>query len=225
MLIKIPDILDTSKLSNIRKILDNAKFVDGKLSAGKHAKRIKNNEEMDQKSQQAQYLDQLVVGSLAENNTFRSAALPHKVSRPFFARYTKGMAYGDHIDDPVMGSTAGERYRTDISVTVFLNQPDDYEGGELVINTSFGQQKMKLPAGHAILYPSSSLHQVTEISKGERRVAILWLQSMVRDPARRELLYNLNLARESLMQSQPDARETAQVDHSYVNLVRLWSEI
>ncbi len=223
MLIEIPGVLDTGKLSNIRKILDNAKFVDGKLSAGKHAKRIKNNEEMDQKSQQAQYLDQLVVGSLAENNTFRNAALPHKVSQPFFARYSKGMAYGDHIDDPVMGA-AGERYRADISVTVFLNEPDDYQGGELVIHTSFGQQKMKLPAGHAIMYPSSSLHQVTEITKGERRVAVLWLQSMVRDPGKREILYDLSLARESLMQSQPDAPETAQVDHSYVNLVRLWSE-
>jgi len=220
MLIEIPDVLDTGKLSNIRKILDNAKFVDGKLSAGKHAKRIKNNEEMDQKSQQAQYLDQLVVGSLAENNSFRNAALPHKVSQPFFARYSKGMAYGDHIDDPVMGA-AGERYRADISVTVFLN---DYQGGELVIHTSFGRQEMKLPAGHAIMYPSSSLHQVTEIREGERRVAVLWLQSMVRDPAKREILYNLNLARESLMQSQPDAPETAQIDHSYVNLVRLWSE-
>jgi PKHD-type hydroxylase len=223
MLIKIPGILDASKLSNIRKILDNAKFVDGKLSAGKHAKKIKNNEEMDQESQQAQYLDQLVVGGLAENKTFRNAALPHKVSQPFFARYSKGMAYGDHIDDPVMGA-AGERYRADISVTVFLNEPDDYQGGELVINTSFGQQKIKLPAGYVIMYPSSRLHQVTEITKGERRVAVLWLQSMVRDPGKREILYNLNLARESLMQSQPDAPETAQVDHGYVNLVRLWSE-
>lgn len=223
MLIKIPDILDDSKLSNIRKILDNAKFVDGKLSAGKRAKRIKNNQEMDQGSQQAQYLDQLVVGSLAENNTFQNTVLPHKVSRPFFARYTKGMAYGDHIDDPIMG-TAGERLRTDISVTVFLNEPDDYEGGELVINTSFGQQEIKLPAGHAILYPSSSLHHVSEIHRGERLVAVLWLQSMVRDPEKREILYELNHARESLMQERPDAPETAQVDHSYVNLVRLWSE-
>ena len=224
MLVTIPSVLDDSKLANIRKVLDNANFVDGKLSAGKQAKRIKNNEEMDQQSQQAQYLDQLVVGSLAENNSFRNAALPHRVSQPFFARYTAGMAYGTHIDDPVMGS-AGEHYRADIATTVFLNDPENYEGGELVISTTFGQQQIKLAAGDAVTYPASSLHHVAEVTGGERLVAVLWIQSMVRDANKRELLYELNLARESLMASMPDADETVQIDHSYVNLIRMWTEL
>ncbi|MDH5648077.1 MAG: Fe2+-dependent dioxygenase [Gammaproteobacteria bacterium] len=224
MLLTIADILDEKKLANIRKILESAKFVDGKLSAGSFARRLKNNQEMEQQSQQAQYLDQLVVGSLAENAIFRNAALPLKVSQPFFARYNDGMSYGDHIDDPIMG-TGGERYRTDVSVTVFLSEPSEYDGGELVINTTFGQQQIKLPAGHAVMYPSSSLHHVAKVTRGNRLVSVLWIQSMVREPAKREILFELNQARESLMKRHPDNPETAQVDHTYVNLVRLWSEV
>ncbi len=224
MLLQLNKVIDQDVLENIRRVLAGAKFVDGRLSAGAAAKRVKQNEEMDQHSQQAEYLDGLVMKQLAQNQTFRSAALPHKVSRPYFARYTQGMAYGDHIDDPVMG-TGGERFRTDIAVTLFLNEPDRYDGGELVINTTFGQKKLKLPAGDAVLYPASSLHHVAEVTDGERLVAVLWIQSLVRDPAKRELLYELNLARETLLAQRPDAEETAHIDHTYVNLMRMWSEV
>lgn len=224
MLIEIPNALDASKLSNIKDILGKVEFIDGKHSAGQAASRVKNNEEMKQGTQQAEFLDHLVMSSLAENADFRSSALPYRVAQPVFARYTPGMHYGDHVDDPIMGS-GPEKFRTDVSITVFLNNPDDYEGGELIINTSYGEKAVKLPAGSAVLYPSASVHRVTEITRGERLAAIIWLQSMVRDPNQRELLYQLDQARNHLLVSDPDALETKQVDRSYVNLLRMWSDI
>ncbi len=150
--------------------------------------------------------------------------MPVRVATPFYARYTKGMHYGDHVDDPIMGPPGGQ-YRSDISTTVFLNEPDTYEGGELVIRTGFGEQTFKPAAGNAIIYPSSSLHHVAEVTNGERLVAVTWTQSMVRDPARREILYQLYQARESLLKKRSDDSETTQVDHAYVNLMRLWAEL
>jgi len=225
MLLVIPDILSQTKLREIQSILASASFVDGRLSAGGHAVRVKHNQELPPQAEQQQRLNQLVMNTLVQHPQFQQAALPHRIASPFYARYTPGQAYGDHIDDPIMGPSPAQRYRSDISCTVFLNSPEDYGGGELLIRTTFGSQTIKLPAGHAVLYPSSSLHQVSEVTHGERLVAVTWVQSMVRDPARRELLYELSLARDSLMQAQPDALVTDQVDHSYVNLVRMWSEI
>ena len=205
-------------------LLADAPFVDGKFSAGQVAQRVKNNQELDQTSQQAKQLDLLIISALSENKIFRSAALPLRVSRPFFARYSKGMSYGSHIDDPVMGGETG-RYRSDISVTIFLNDPDNYEGGELSIQTTFGANDVKLPAGDVILYPSSSLHHVNTITSGERMVSVLWIQSLVRDSASREILFNLDLAREKMQHSKPDASETRCVDYAYTNLVRMWSDV
>lgn len=224
MLITIDNILDDSRLKTVHKLLEKARFVDGKLSAGMAAKKVKNNEEVAQDDQQLQQLNNIVMGSLVSNPTYQSAVLPLRVATPFYARYGSGMTYGDHVDDPVMGPIQ-QRYRSDVSTTVFLNNPDDYEGGELVINTSFGQQHIKLPAGQAVVYPSSSLHHVAEVTKGERIVAVTWAQSMVRDPAKRELLHELNQARESLLKSNSEAMETKKVDVSYVNLVRMWADV
>ncbi len=224
MLIEIPNILDANKLSSIRDMLGKVEFIDGKHSAGQAASRVKNNQEMKQGTQQAEFLDHLLMGSLAENADFRSGALPYRVAQPVFARYTQGMLYGDHVDDPIMGS-GPEKFRTDVSITVFLNDPEDYDGGELIINTTYGEKSVKLPAGSAVLYPSASVHRVTEITRGERLAAIVWLQSMVRDPGQRELLYQLDQARNQLLTDKPDAPETKQVDRSYVNLVRMWSDI
>lgn len=224
MLLEIPNVLDTARLANIRDMLQKVEFIDGKHSAGQAAQRVKNNEEMKQGTQQAEYLDHLLMGSLAENASFRSGALPYRVAQPVFARYTPGMQYGDHVDDPIMGS-GPEKFRTDVSVTVFLNEPEEYEGGELIINTTYGEKSVKLPAGSAVVYPSASVHRVNEVTDGERLAAIVWLQSMVRDPSQRELLYQLDQARNLLLEEKPDATETKQVDRSYVNLVRMWSDI
>ncbi|MGD8524720.1 MAG: Fe2+-dependent dioxygenase [Thioalkalispiraceae bacterium] len=224
MLITIDNILDQARLQTVHKLIDKARFIDGKLSAGKAAKRVKHNEEVAQDDQNLQQLNSIVMGSLVSHPVYQSAVLPLRVATPFYARYGSGMTYGDHVDDPVMGPMQ-QRYRSDVSTTVFLNDPDAYEGGELVINTSFGQQKLKLPAGQAVVYPSSSLHHVAEVTSGERIVAVTWAQSMIRDPARRELLHELNQARESLLKERAESMEARKVDVSYVNLVRMWAEV
>lgn len=224
MLIDIPAVLDLAKLENIQDMLRKSSFVDGRLSAGSAAERVKQNEELKQGSSQAEYLDHLVMSSLAENARFRQAALPLRVAQPVFARYSPGMFYGDHVDDPIMGSGIN-KFRSDVSVTVFLNSPEDYDGGELIINTTYGDKLVKLPAGHAVLYPSNSVHRVTEVTRGERLAAVTWIQSMVRDPGRRELLYELDQARETLLNTSPDSDASKRVDRAYVNLVRMWSDV
>lgn len=224
MLIEIPALLSKKKLTEIQDILARADFVDGKLSAGQAAQRVKNNAELPQDSEQLNRLNTLVMNTLVQHPLFQNAAYPHRIASPFYAKYEQGQTYGEHIDDPVMGP-AGQRYRSDISCTVFLNAPGDYEGGELTIKTQYGSQAVKLNAGCAILYPSSSLHQVTPVTSGTRLVAVTWVQSMIRQAERRELLFELNQARENLMREQPDSDITHQVDHSYVNLIRMWSEL
>ena len=223
MLITIPQVFDADKLENIRDTISKTGFFDGKISAGKLAEQVKNNEEMQANRQQTEYLDHLIMGTLARNTVFRDAVLPHQVSQPVIARYTTGMSYGEHIDDPVMGG-AGAHFRTDIAVTVFLNDPAEYDGGELIINTTYGEKTVKLNAGDAVVYPASSIHRVNKVTKGERLVAVTWIQSMVRDPAKRELLYELSLARNALISENLQSDIAKQVDHSYVNLIRMWSE-
>lgn len=225
MLLQIPRVLSSHELQSVQQILAQSRFVDGKLSAGMHAQRVKNNQEVARDDQHLQQLNNIVMGNLVRHPVYRNGALPLRVATPFYARYGQGMTYGDHVDDAVMGPGPGQLYRSDVSITVFLNEPEDYEGGELTIRTPFGDRQVKLQAGDAVMYPSASLHHVAPVTAGERIVAVTWLQSMVRDPARRELLYELNQAREKLMQEAPNAEETAQVDRSFSNLFRMWAEL
>lgn len=224
MLLVIPGILDSQKLSQVHSLLDQGQFVDGRLSAGKTAKRVKNNKELQSGARQMEQLNSLVMGSLVQHPLYQAAAMPYRVATPYYARYTRGMSYGDHVDDPIMGPPGGQ-YRSDVSTTVFLNGPDDYEGGELVIGTTYGDQSIKPAAGHAVIYPSSSLHHINEVTSGERLVAVAWTQSMLRDPQQRDLVFKLYQARESLLESQPESEAATQVDHAYVNLMRMWSEL
>jgi PKHD-type hydroxylase len=224
MLLTIPDLLNPAQLDKIHETLEGAEFVDGRLTAGFAAARVKQNQEMRPEPRRMQRLIRILMSSLGHNETFRFAALPHRVADPIIARYQPGMTYGDHVDDPIMGSS-GPRFRSDVSMTIFLSSPEDYDGGELVIRTAFGNRQVKLSAGDAVIYPSSSLHRVEEVTRGQRTVALTWIQSYVRDPARRELLYELNLAREHLLREAPGTEHTGQVDRSYANLVRMWSEI
>lgn len=224
MLLTIDNLLDQQRLKVVREMLKKADFIDGKLSAGKEAKVVKNNEELSQQSPLHQQLNQIVMGALVQNPTYQNAALPLKLATAFYARYTSGMSYGFHVDDPVMGPMSG-RYRSDISTTVFLSNKDEYEGGELVIKTDFGEQTVKLDAGAAVVYPSKSLHKVSEVTKGERIVAVTWAQSLVKSSEKRELLYDLSIARDKLIAEKPQADETARISRSYANLLRMWSEV
>ncbi|MDH4324313.1 MAG: Fe2+-dependent dioxygenase [Betaproteobacteria bacterium] len=224
MLLIVQGVLKPDELALARSWLAAAPFVDGKLSAGVAARRVKANEERDRGAAGVERLDQLVMGALTRHPMYRNGALPVHAASPLYARYRPGMTYGEHLDDPIMG-TGGVLYRSDVAVTVFLSAPDDYEGGELVIVGAAGEQSVKGGAGDAVLYPAGSIHRVNAVTRGERLVAVTWVQSLVRDPARRELLYGLNLAREKLLASAPEAEETAQVNASYLNLIRMWSDL
>jgi PKHD-type hydroxylase len=223
MLTRLSNVLDPDRIEDARKLVAGGQFVNGVLSAGMAAQRVKHNQELAVDERVLRQLNNLVMGSLVRHPVYRSAALPLKVAAPYYARYSAGMSYGNHVDDPIMGE--GNVYRSDISVTIFLSGPDDYDGGELVIQTPFGEQFAKLPAGDAVIYPSSSVHRVAEVTRGERIVAVSWIQSMIRDPDKRALLHELNQAREKLLHDNPDAEETSRVNHAYINLVRMWSEI
>jgi PKHD-type hydroxylase len=222
MLTQIKGILDQDQLATVHRLIAAGGFQDGSASAGLAARRVKHNDELTLDPTQMSKLNNLVMGNLVKHPVYRSAAMPLKIAAPYYARYTAGMSYGDHVDDPIMGQ-GSELYRSDVSVTIFLNSPDDYDGGELVVQTAFGEQQVRLPAGDAVIYPSSSRHHVAEVSRGERLVAVSWIQSLVREPEKRTLLHDMNLAREALLQQQPDSEITRQVNHSYINLVRMWS--
>ena len=224
MLIRIPAVLDHSELEIVRRLLNKAPFVDGKLSAGQAARRIKNNQEVDRSAHELEQLNNLIMGKLVQHPIYRSAALPVRVAAPYYARYSAGMHYGDHVDDPIMGAN-GQIYRSDLSITIFLSKPSDYTGGELMINTSFGEQAIKYAAGDAVLYSAATRHRVAEVTNGERLVAVTWVQSLVRDPNQRELLHELNGVRERLLASAPESEDAKQVNKTYVNLVRMWGDV
>ncbi|MGD8912174.1 MAG: Fe2+-dependent dioxygenase [Candidatus Thiodiazotropha sp.] len=224
MLVEIEGLLQKAQLDKIEEVLAQAEFVDGKLTAGKAAQRVKNNQELKGEPRQMELLIRILTSAMANNATFRSAVLPYRMADPIFARYQPGMTYGDHVDDPLMG-LSGQRFRSDVSMTIFLREPDTYLGGELVVRTTFGEKRVKLKAGSAVIYPSSSLHHVAEVTEGERLVALAWIQSYVRDPAQRELLYELDQAREHLLATAPDESTTGLVDKSYANLLRMWGDV
>jgi len=224
MLVTIPNVLNKEDISVIQDLMATANFHQGTASAGSEARRVKNNHEMFVSEVEKQRLDNLVMGKLVQNPTYIAAAFAKRIATPFYAKYSEGMSYGKHIDDPLMGPP-NQRYRTDVSITIFLNHPEDYDGGELSIITAFGEQQVKLKAGDAVLYPSSSTHRVAEVTRGERLVAVTWLQSTVRDPAKREILFNLSQTREALIKSMPESTELELLSNSYVNLLRMWSDI
>jgi len=224
MLLAIDDILNPEQLKNVRTLLENAEYVDGRLSAGKTARKVKKNHELAADSKLHNQLNNIVMNSLYNHPLYQAAVLPHRLATPFYARYEPGETYGQHVDDPIMGPMQG-RYRTDVSTTIFINEPDDYEGGEIVIQSQLGEQKIKLAAGSAITYPSGSLHHVAEVTKGTRLVAVTWTQSLVRDAEKRELLFNLHKTREALQKKYPNDDEVVKVDHTYINLMRMWAEI
>ncbi len=217
----IEDVLGPEQLALAREMLQRAPFQDGTLTAGDWAARVKHNQEVPTDAQMVQQLNNLIMNPLVRHPRFQAAVLPQRIAAPIYARYEAGMEYGFHVDDPIMGGP--QKYRTDISFTLFLSAPEEYEGGELEIAGEFGTLQHKLPAGHAVIYPSSSLHRVRPVTAGQRLVAISWIQSLIREPARRQVLFQMNQAREKLMALEA-TDEAMQLDTAYANLFRMWAE-
>jgi PKHD-type hydroxylase len=224
MLHQIKGVLNAEQLVVARDLLAHATFVDGKLSAGELARRVKNNQEADPASLPIDQVNNLVMGALVTHPDYAATTMPRQIAAPYYVRYQPGMGYGAHVDDAVMGPS-GQQYRSDISITVFLSPASDYDGGELVIDTAFGQQQVKLPAGDAIVYPSSSLHHVADVTRGERLVAVTWLQSLIRDPAQRQVLYELGVVRDELLASQHNEEQARRLSAVYSNVFRMWADM
>ncbi len=222
MLTCIADVLEWPEIKKIRAAIESGEFLDGKKTAGYRARRVKHNQQMDRTTDAAKEIKAAVLAALKRNQTFQRVTLPRTIRPPLISRYQVGMNYGLHVDDAMMGSRVKER--SDISVTVFLSDPGDYEGGELVMNSPFGEQQIKLPTGHAVVYPSSTLHQVAPVTRGERLAAVTWVQSHVRDPARREILYDVYRMREKLAKIDPEGEEADLAFRTHANLLRMWSE-
>lgn len=223
MIACIGDVLSPEEIKKLRDEAALLPFVPGAETAGGRARRVKNNEQVSQKAEERKVLHEVVIGALMRNKDFNRAALPKRIRPPLISRYRQGMAYGQHVDNALMGPKQA-RERSDVSITVFISDIDEYDGGELVIHGSFGMQEVKLPSGSVVVYPSNSLHEVAEVTRGERLVAVTWAQSYVRDDRQREILASLAQVKDKMNAIAENAIETDQVHHIYANLLRMWAE-
>ena len=225
MLLHIPEILRAEEVAHFRRALDSADWTDGRETVGAQGAQVKRNEQLPDSSPLKAELGHAVLAALKRSPLFFSAALPLKYLPPRFNRYTGGGTYGFHVDGAVMNLGNGEQLRSDVSCTLFLNDPDEYDGGELIISDTYGEHAVKLPAGDAIVYPSSSLHQVTPVTRGARLASFFWVQSMVRDDGRRRMLFEMDASIETLRHGNADAGALLQLTGLYHNLLRQWAEV
>ena len=226
MLLQIPDILTPDQVADARGRLDAASWVDGRVTAGHQSARAKDNLQLPEDSPVARELGELILGALQRSPLFISAALPARVFPPLFNRYQGGQSFGNHVDNAIR-HIAGTpvRIRTDLSATLFFSNPAEYDGGELVIEDTYGVHSVKLPAGHMVLYPSTSLHHVRPVSRGARVASFFWIQSMVRDDAERTLLFDLDSAIQQITHAEPDHPAAVPLTGVYHNLMRRWAEV
>jgi PKHD-type hydroxylase len=222
MIFSIDDILNSEELDEIVSTLNEAEFVDGKLTAGWHAKLVKNNRQLKKGTSQNDLLQQKIKAALSRNALFQTAIRPKTIHSLLFSCYEKGMSYDRHVDNALMGSSIV--YRSDVSFTIFLNSPDEYEGGELIIEGMQNETSYKLAAGSVILYPSTTLHRVNSITKGKRLVAVGWVQSFIKDPGDRELLFDLETVRRSIFAKEGKTAEFDLLSKSIANLLRKWAD-
>lgn len=226
MLLHIPDVLTPAQVAQARAVLDRAGWVDGRATAGHQSAGVKNNAQLPEAGAEARELGALVLGALERNPLFITAALPRRVFPPLFNRYGPGHAFGAHVDNAIRQVTGTpHRVRTDLSCTLFLAAPDEYDGGELVVEDTYGEQRVKLPAGHAVLYPATSLHRVEPVTSGARLASFFWVQSMVRDDGQRTLLFDLDMAINRLRGDLPAGHASpVQLTAVYHNLIRRWAD-
>jgi PKHD-type hydroxylase len=227
MVICIPDILSKDEVADFRRIMEAEDWEDGRSTAGAQSSEVKKNDQLPPDSKTARQLGERILRALAASPLFISAAIPLHIFPPLFNKYVPGQFFGEHVDNCIRGDRlTGLRIRTDLSVTLFLSEPEDYDGGELEIEDYYGSQRIKLPAGHLVLYPSTSLHLVTPVTRGARVSSFFWLQSMIRDPLARRMVFDMDTAIQALVhrlgRNDPEVRKFTNIYH---NLVRHWAQL
>src|SRR3984957_9153614 len=231
MLITIEKVLTTEQVAGARQKLAAAEWVDGRVTAGYQAQEVKRNAQIPESSPAAKELGEMILAGLARSPRFMSAALPLRVFPPMFNSYAGGQTFGTHVDTAIRQlATTGQRIRTDLSATLFLTPPNEYDGGELIVEDSYGEKSVKLAAGDMVLYPATSLHRVEPVTRGNRVSSFFWMQSMIRQDAHRALLFELDasiqrLAGSDLAQSAPVKQSSVQLTGVYHNLLRQWAEM
>ena len=226
MVLHIPNVLSKEQLIKCREILNNAEWIDGKLTAGSQAINVKSNLQLSENSEELKILRNIITQALRTNPLFISAALPNHIISPFVNRYENGGAYGNHVDNSILyDATIGKHYRTDVSCSLFFTDPEEYDGGEMVIEDTFGTHEIKLPAGDLILYPSTSLHRVEPVTKGVRMVSFMWTQSMIRSAWKRSILFELDNTIQSLRLKYGETQEAVNLSIHYHKLIQEWAEI
>ena len=227
MLLHIPNVLSAEHVASFRAKLDAAQWTDGRETVGHLGTHAKRNEQLPEGSEAARYAGEKILDALSRSPLFVTAALPQTVFPPLFNRYGGGQTFATHIDNSIRQSRDGSvRIRSDLSATLFLTEPEDYDGGELLVEDTYGVHEVKLPAGDMILYPASSLHQVTPVTRGARTSSFFWIQSMIRDDARRALLFQMDIAIQQLsLKVGAGAPELVSLTGTYHNLLRMWAEV
>lgn len=227
MLICVPEILSKAEVAEIRGVMDNVAWEDGRSTAGAQSAMVKHNEQLPPNGAVARKLGERIIKALAANPLFIAAAIPRHIFPPLFNRYGVGQHFGVHVDNAVRGDhLTGMRIRTDLSATLFLSELDEYDGGELVVEDHYGSHEVKLPAGHLVLYPATSLHLVTPVTRGLRVASFFWLQSMIRDAHARSMVFDLDTAIQGLVQRiGRDDPQTVKLTGLYHNLIRYWAEV
>lgn len=226
MLITVPNLFSPEQVAEARKILDAAEWVDGKVTAGYQSARAKDNVQIPEGHPAARQVGEMILKALGQNPLFLSAALPLHVFPPLFNRYSGGQSFGTHVDNAIRQVPGTpHRIRTDLSATLFFAAPDEYDGGELCVEDTYGVHAVKLPPGHMVLYPATSLHHVKPVTRGARLCSFFWLQSMIRDDGKRSLLFDLDLSIQRLSRDHPDHPSAIQLTGVYHNLLRQWAEM
>jgi PKHD-type hydroxylase len=226
VLLTVPDVLTPAQIREARQILDAAEWVDGRITAGHQSSRTKDNMQIPESHPAARQIGETILDALAQNALFISAALPNRVFPPLFNRYQGGQSFGTHVDNAIRQvAGTGHRIRTDLSATLFLAQPYEYDGGDLVVEDTYGTHSVKLPAGHLVLYPATSLHHVRPVTRGARISSFFWIQSMIREDSQRTILFDLDLAIQQLNRDNAGHPSAVQFTGIYHNLLRQWADI
>jgi PKHD-type hydroxylase len=226
MIVQVPNVLKNQQLTRCRQVMERASWVDGRVTAGHQSAQVKDNRQLPENSAEARELGDMIVAALERNPLFITATLPLRVFPPLFNRYEGGESFGAHLDNSIRQIPGTPlRVRTDISATLFLSAPEEYDGGELVIDDVYGAHAVKLPAGDMVLYPASSLHHVNPVTRGERLASFFWVQSMVRDDGNRTLLFDLDMAINKVNQALPNHGAVVELTNCYHNLMRRFAEV